>query len=62
MPAIALQEVAIATTMDRAIVPCPCMHGGPWWGFANVADRLRNDRFIQRTVRMGYLPHGQPDA
>src|SRR6218665_497090 len=27
-----------------------------WWGFALAADRQRIERFILRTVRMGYLP------
>jgi len=33
-----------------------------WWGFALAADRQRIERFIVRTVRMGYLPPEQPDA
>jgi len=39
-----------------------------WWDFALAADRQRIERFILRTVRMGYLqvvgylPSEQPDT
>jgi len=33
-----------------------------WCGFALAADCQRIERFIMRTVRIGYLPPEQPDA
>lgn len=32
------------------------------WGLALAADRQRINRFIQPTVKVGYLLPGQPDA
>src|SRR6218665_1687477 len=33
-----------------------------WWSFARASDRTRVERFLQRTIRMGYLPPALPDA
>src|SRR6218665_91236 len=32
------------------------------WGFASVSNRTRVERFLQRIIRMGYLPPALPDA
>src|SRR6218665_3579884 len=31
-------------------------------GFTSASDRTQVERFLQRTIRMGYLPHALPDA
>ena len=33
-----------------------------WWGFAQAKHRARAERFISKTVWMGYLPEGFPDT
>src|SRR6218665_1257168 len=57
MPAVALQEIARATTMAWLLYTAPA-----WWGFAHTADRQRIECLVQRMARMGYLPSGQSDA
>ena len=57
LPESALHEVARATTLARLLYASPA-----WWGFASASDRTRVERFLQRTIRMGYLPHALPDA
>ena len=50
LPPKALHEVARSTTLSRLIYAAPA-----WWGLAGAADRERVDRFISRTIKMGYL-------
>src|SRR6218665_700915 len=57
MPAAVFHEVARATTMARLLYAATA-----WLVFELAADHQRMNRFIQRTVRMVYLPSGQPDA
>src|SRR6218665_1626914 len=57
LPESALHEVTRATTLARLLYASPA-----WWGFASVSDRTRVQRFLQRTIRMGYLPPALPDA
>ena len=56
-PPKALHEVARSTTLGRLMYAAPA-----WWGFASAADRVRSDRFISRTIRIGYLPLHTIDA
>src|SRR6218665_2310264 len=51
----ALHEVARSNTLGR-----PMYAASAWWGFSSVADRI--DRFISRTIRMGYLTLHAIDA
>src|SRR6218665_539427 len=55
LPPKALHEVARSTTLSRLMYAAPA-----WWGLASAADRERVDRFIPRTIRMGYLYHPTP--
>jgi len=57
LPPKALHEVARSTTLSRLMYAAPA-----WWGLASAADRERVDRFISRTIRMGYLPPHTIDA
>ena len=57
LPETALHEVARATILARLLYASPA-----WWGFASVSDRTRVERFLQRTIRMGYFPPALPDA
>ena len=52
-----LHEVTRATTLARLLYASPA-----WWGFASVSDRSRVERFLQRTIRIGYLPPALLDA
>ena len=51
LPPKALHEVARSTTLSRLMYAAPA-----WWGLASATDRERVDRFVSRTIRMGYLP------
>src|SRR6218665_3090316 len=55
LPESALHEVARATTLVRLLYASPA-----WWGFASASDKSRVERFLQRTIRMGYLPPALP--
>src|SRR6218665_3768536 len=57
LPPKALHEVARSTTLSRLMYA-----DSAWCGFASAADRVRVDRFISRTIRMGYLPPHTIDA
>jgi len=57
MPTIALDEITRATTIAQLLYAAPA-----WWGFAHAKDRARVERFISKTMRMGYLPEEFPDA
>jgi hypothetical protein len=53
LPPKALYTVAEATTVSKLLYAAPA-----WWGLASATDRHRLDRFLAKTVRMGYLPSG----
>src|SRR6218665_3968948 len=57
MPTTALHEITRATTIARLLYAAPA-----WWGFAHAKDRARVERFISKTMRMGYLPEEFPDV
>src|SRR6218665_1037863 len=57
LPPKALHEVARSATLSRLMYAAPA-----WWGFASAADRGRVDRFISRSIRMGYIPPHTIDA
>ena len=51
LPTSSLHEVTRATVLARLLYAAPA-----WRGFATVQDCSRIDRFINRTVNLGYLP------
>src|SRR6218665_1843751 len=51
LPTSTLHEVTRATVLARLLYPAPA-----WRGFATAQDCSRIDRFINRTVNLGYLP------
>src|SRR6218665_1356955 len=51
LPASSLHEVTRATVLARLLYAAPA-----WRGFAPTQDCSRIDRFINRTVNLGYLP------
>src|SRR6218665_327666 len=57
MPTTALHEITRATTIARLLYAVPA-----WWGFAHAKDRAQVERFISKTMRMGYLPQEFPDV
>src|SRR6218665_176933 len=57
MPTTALHEITRATTIARLLYAVPA-----WWGFAHAQDRARVERFVSKTMRMGYLPEKFPDV
>ena len=50
-------KIARATSMSRLLYAA-----SSWWGFVHATNRQRIEHFVQWTVRMGYLPSGEPDA
>src|SRR6218665_1895958 len=57
MPTTVLHEITRATTIARLLYAAPA-----WWGFAHAKDRARVERFISKTMRMGYLPEEFPEV
>src|SRR6218665_3518256 len=51
LPTSSLHEVTTATVLARLLYAAPA-----WRGFATAQDCSRIDRFINRTVNLGYLP------
>src|SRR6218665_855828 len=51
LPTSFLHEVTRATVLARLLYAAPA-----WRGFATAQDCSRIDRFINRTVNLGYLP------
>src|SRR6218665_2047031 len=51
LPTSSLHEVTRATVLARLLYAAPA-----WRGFATAQDCSRIDRFINRTVNLGYLP------
>jgi len=43
-------EVTRATVLARLLYAAPA-----WWGFSQVQDKVRIERFIVKSVRIGYL-------
>lgn len=51
LPLLAILEVIRATTLARLLHTAP-----DWWGYVLASDKARIQRFLNKTVRMGYLP------
>src|SRR6218665_2462919 len=55
LPQDALHNVAKATLLSRLLYASPS-----WWGMTSADERLKIERFINKSRRLGYLPANQP--
>jgi len=53
---LAIHAVTRATVLTRLLYAAPA-----WWGFSQVQDKDKIERFIAKAVRMGYLPPNNCD-
>jgi len=51
LPSKALHEVAKAMTLERFLYTAPVQ-----WGFSSTANWTLIEHFVERTIRMGFLP------
>ena len=51
LPPLALHEATVATTLARLLYAAPA-----WKGFAHASERERIPSFLNKTIRLEYLP------